>query len=182
MMKRLLNPAAFILLGVVFCAALVFFAGYTFSMELYSKDFTEGKKIPVRFTALGEDLSPQLYWSGAPGNTKSFVLIMDDPDAPGGTWVHWVVYDIPAGTKELAMGVPKDPVLAGGAKQGRNSSGETGYNGPLPPPGPAHRYFFKLYALDTVLGLESGAEKDEVLDAMRGHIVDQAHVMGLFGR
>jgi len=181
-MRSWLNRTAFICVGIVFCAALILFTGYKFSLELYSKDFIAGKKIPEAFTGLGEDVSPELYWSDAPSDTKSFVVIMDDPDAPGGTWVHWVIYDIPASVRKLDRGVPKDAVLADGAKQGKNSFGRIGYNGPMPPPGPEHRYFFKLYALDTVLELKLGVSKDEVLAAMKGHIVDQAHLVGLFGR
>ena len=125
----------------------------TMSFKLSSTFFVPGGMIPKQFTCDGTDVSPALEWSGAPENTKSFSLITDDPDAPVGTWVHWVLYDLPADAKELAEGVRKDEQLSNGARQGRNDFRRIGYGGPCPPPGPAHRYFFKLYALDAVLSL-----------------------------
>jgi hypothetical protein len=138
--------------------------------------------IPKQFTCDGTDVSPALEWSGAPENTKSFSLIADDPDAPVGTWVHWVLYDLPADAKQLAEGVPKDEQLANGARQGRSDFRRMGYGGPCPPPGPAHRYFFKLYALDAQLNLKAGASKADVEKAMAGHILAQASLMGRYQR
>lgn len=151
-----------------------------FRME--SAAFKEGAGIPVRFTCEGEDISPGLAWSGTPAATRSFVLIVEDPDAPGGVWTHWVVYNLPAQTKAMDENQPKEAQLPNGGLQGSSSFGRVGYGGPCPPPGPAHRYFFKLYALDTVLPLEPGAGKQQVIDAMKGHVLGQAQLMGRFKR
>ena len=150
-------------------------------MKLESSAFTQGQPIPQKHTCDGSDQSPELRWSAAPPNTKSFALIADDPDAPAGTWVHWVIYNLPAQANSLQEGVPKTDSAAGGA-QGRNDFGKTGYGGPCPPPGKPHRYFFKLYALDTSLDLRPGAKKQDVERAMQGHIVAQAEVMGTYQR
>jgi Raf kinase inhibitor-like YbhB/YbcL family protein len=152
------------------------------SFKLSSTSFVAGGMIPKQFSCEGTDLSPALEWSGAPENTKSFSLIADDPDAPVGTWVHWVLYDLPADAKQLAEGVPKDELLANGARQGKNDFRRIGYGGPCPPPGPAHRYFFKLYALDAKLNLKAGASKADVEKAMVGHILAQATLMGRYQR
>jgi hypothetical protein len=152
------------------------------TMTLTTNAFTPGGTIPRKFTCEGPDISPALKWSGAPGGTQSYALIADDPDAPVGTWVHWVLYDLPAGTVELAENVPKQEQLPSGALQGRNDFRKIGYGGPCPPPGPAHRYFFKLYALDTKLNLKPGATKAEVEKAMKGHVLAQAELMGKYGR
>jgi len=119
------------------------------TLEVKSPDFASGGTIPKRFTCEGADLSPALEWSAPPSGTQSFALIADDPDAPAGTWVHWVVFDLPPGLRSLPQAVPKNEQLADGSRQGQNDFGKTGYGGPCPPPGKAHRYFFKLYALDT---------------------------------
>jgi hypothetical protein len=156
--------------------------GPAMSLKLISAAFEPGGTIPKKFTCDGPDASPALAWSGAPAGTQSFALIMDDPDAPVGTWVHWVLYDLPAGTRELAEGVAKQEELPGGARQGRNDFRRIGYGGPCPPAGPAHRYFFKLYALDAKLSLKPGATKDEVEKAMKGHILAQSELMGRYGR
>ena len=150
--------------------------------RIESAAFKEGAGIPVRFTCEGEDVSPALTWNGAPAGTRSFALIVEDPDAPGGVWTHWVVYNLPAQTKAMDENQPKQAQLPNGALQGLSSFGRVGYGGPCPPPGPAHRYFFRLYALDTVLSLEPGAGKQQVLDAMKGHILGQAQLMGRFKR
>src|SRR5216683_6772325 len=123
------------------------------SLQLTTSAFPSQGTIPKKFTCDGSDVSPPLAWSGAPPGTRSFALIVDDPDAPVGTWVHWVLYDLPANTKELAEGVPKQEQLSNGARQGRNDFRKIGYGGPCPPPGKPHRYFFKLYALDKKLDL-----------------------------
>ena len=151
-------------------------------MQITSSAFTDGKIIPTRYTCSGADVSPALAWSDAPVGTASFALIADDPDAPRGTWVHWVIYNIPAGTTILAENVPKDKTLSDGSAQGQNDFQRFGYGGPCPPPGKPHRYFFTLYALDIRLNLSSGATKAAVEAAMAGHILAQAQVMGTFAR
>jgi Raf kinase inhibitor-like YbhB/YbcL family protein len=151
-------------------------------MELTSTAFREGDTIPKQFTCDGQDISPTLRWSGAPEGTKSFALIGDDPDAPRGTWVHWVLFNLPTEAHELPEGVPAQKVLPSGAKQGTNDFRKIGYGGPCPPPGKPHRYFFKLYALDRLLELKEGATKQQLLDAMKGHIVAEGQLMGKFGR
>ena len=152
------------------------------TMSLKSPAFSNSSTIPEEFTCDGEDKSPFLEWSNAPSATKSFALIMDDPDAPSGTWVHWVLYDLPQETKNLPEGVAKKEVLTNGAKQGITDFRKVGYYGPCPPQGPPHRYYFKLYALDCMLHLEPKASKIEVESAMEGHILAEAQLMGKYGR
>src|SRR5262249_40429186 len=123
-----------------------------------------------------------LSWTDPPEGAKSFALIADDPDAPGRVWVHWVLYDLSPEVRDLAEGVTRDETLRNGAKQGKNDFGKIGYGGPCPPPGPAHRYFFKLYALDLKIGLPSKATKQQVLDATKGHILAEAELMGTYKR
>jgi Raf kinase inhibitor-like YbhB/YbcL family protein len=152
------------------------------SFQLATTAFSAGGAIPGKFTCDGPDVSPKLAWSDPPGKTQSFALIMDDPDAPAGTWVHWVIYDLPANTRELAEGVAKQEQLSNGARQGRNDFGKIGYGGPCPPPGKPHRYFFKLCALDAKLDLKAGATKADVERAMKGHILTQAELIGRYAR
>jgi len=152
------------------------------ALTLSSPAFQAAAEIPKLHTCDGADVSPPLRWSGAPAGTKSFALIADDPDAPVGTWVHWVLYDLPADTTQLPQGVPKDETIAGGAKQGTNDFRRVGYGGPCPPPGRPHRYFFKLYALDAPTNLKPRATKAEVLRAIEGHVLVQAELMGTYGR
>ncbi len=151
------------------------------TMELKSSAFGYGQPIPTRYTCDGEDISPPLEWTDPPAGTRSFALIMDDPDAPVGVWDHWVLFNIPPETRFLPEGVPPDPDLAQGGRHGRNSWKRLGYGGPCPPGG-THRYFFRLYALDTVLDLSSGATRKDVLRAMGGHILAQAELMGTYRR
>lgn len=151
-------------------------------MELRSAAFNEGDSIHYRYTCDGDDISPKLEWSGVPEGTKSFALICDDPDAPGGTFVHWVLYNWPSHLNSLPEAVSTARELREGALQGQNNFGNTGYGGPCPPGSETHRYYFKLYALDTTLALDAGATKEEVLEAMDGHILDEAHVMGRYQR
>jgi hypothetical protein len=151
------------------------------TMELTSSAFSEGAMIPDKYTCDGSDVSPPLNWKAAPAGTKSFVLICDDPDAPVGTWVHWVYYDIPAGTEGLPENVVPDERPAQGGTQGVNDFRKIGYGGPCPPGG-THRYYFKLYALDTPLNLSSGATKKQVLKAMENHIIGQTQLMGKYKR
>ncbi len=151
-------------------------------MKLSSTAFTEGAVIPAKHTCDERNISPALKWTGVPAETKSLVLIVDDPDAPSGTWVHWLVYDLPPQTSELAEDMPKTQYLPGGAKQGLNDFRALGYGGPCPPPGKAHRYFFKLYALDKQLDLKPGATKRDLERAMANHIIGQAQLMGTYQR
>lgn len=150
-------------------------------MQLTSPAFADGGLIPRRYTCDGDDASPPLAWSGVPATTVSLALIADDPDAPRGTWVHWVLYNLPATTTSLPEALPTDERLPNGALQGRNDFRRTGYGGPCPPSG-THRYFFKLYALDTVLSLEPGATKQQLLQAMEGHVLAEAQLMGRYAR
>ncbi len=152
------------------------------SLQISSTAFSAGETIPKKFTCDGPDAAPKLAWNEPPAKTQSFALIMDDPDAPAGTWVHWVLFDLPADARELVEGVPKQEQLANGTRQGRNDFGKIGYGGPCPPPGSPHRYFFKLYALDAKLNLKAGTTKAEVERDMKGHILGQAELMGRYGR
>lgn len=151
------------------------------TMELTSPAFLQGQPIPLPYTCQGKDLSPALAWSEPPDGTQSFALIMDDPDAPGGTWVHWVLFNIPATARSLPEAFPADASLPDGSLSGKNSWGRTGYGGPCPPSG-THRYFFKLYALDEPLAIQAGADKGELEKAMAGHILATAELMGTFSK
>jgi len=151
------------------------------AFQISSPDFLQGQPIPRKFSCEGMDISPRLNWKDAPGGTASFALIVNDPDAPAGDWVHWILYNIPADSDELAEGIPGEKVLKNGALQGRNSWHQVRYGGPCPPSG-THRYFFRLYALDCRLKLEAGAERQELLRAMQGHILGQAELMGTYTR
>lgn len=151
-------------------------------MNLQALAFKPGADIPAQFTCDGSNISPALTWTTAPDGTQSFALVMEDPDAPGKTWVHWVLYDMPAAERELPEDVATTRTLPSGARQGRNDFGKTGYGGPCPPPGPTHRYYFKLYALDNRLGLQAGATRAQVDRSMRGHVLAEAEVMGRYRR
>ena len=151
-------------------------------MELKSSAFQSGADIPRQYTCDGADRSPPLRWENASAAAKSLALIADDLDAPVGTWVHWVIYDLPAGTNELSEGTPTTDTLSNRAKQGVNDFRKVGYGGPCPPPGPAHRYFFKLDALDAETRLKPRATKQQLLDAMKGHILAEAQLLGRYGR
>jgi len=148
---------------------------------LESRAFDNDSRIPERYTCDGDDLSPPLRWSNQPASTMSFAIVMDDPDAPSGTFVHWVIWNIGAGATELEESVPPSADLPDGRHQGVNSARATGYRGPCPPSG-THRYFFKLYALDSRLDLPSVANKEQLLAAMVGHILGQAELMGRYSR
>ncbi|MBI5242976.1 MAG: YbhB/YbcL family Raf kinase inhibitor-like protein [Elusimicrobia bacterium] len=156
------------------------------AMKLTSPAFKANGFIPKKHTCQGEDVSPPLTWSGAPKDAKSFALIMDDPDAPPGVWVHWVLYDLPPGAAALAEGLAKEEALKDGSKHGLcwgvEEFSNVGYYGPCPPPGKPHHYSFRLYALDKKLGLSAKAAKPELLKAMQGHILAQAELKGLFKR
>lgn len=143
---------------------------------LMSSAFSDGEMIPQKYTCDAENVSPPLFWSDIPEGTESMALIVDDPDAPVGTWVHWVLYDIPADQYSLPEGV------IGVGNEGKNNFGNVGYGGPCPPMGPTHRYFFKIYALATTLGLDAGETKENLERAMEGHILAQGHLMGQYQR
>jgi len=151
------------------------------SIEITSSAFAHEAAIPQKFSCKGEDVSPALAWGEPPAGTQSFALIMDDPDAPAGTWVHWVLFNIPASTRGLPEAFPSDATLPDGSMSGKNSWGKTGYGGPCPPSG-THRYFFKLYALDEMLGISAGATKGELEKAMVGHILATGELMGTFSK
>ncbi|MGB9601248.1 MAG: YbhB/YbcL family Raf kinase inhibitor-like protein [Limisphaerales bacterium] len=184
-MNRLIKPCWKVLAVLLFvCSGLNLISAEKGGkiMQLKSSAFANGQPIPVKYTGQGKDISPPLEWSDAPAGTKSFAIISDDPDAPVGVWVHWVIYDIPANVTKLDENVPTKETLPTGAKQGINDFGNVGYGGPMPPPGKPHRYFFKLYALDTVLNLKPRASKQQLLRAMQGHILAQAELMGTYQR
>jgi hypothetical protein len=170
-----------VFLSVLFAGLL--FAGTAFGLQLTSPAFDEGEEIPLEYTGKGENISPPLSWNGVPEGTKSFVLIMEDPDAPLGTWIHWVVYDIPSASTSLEKDISQDAALPDGTKQGLNSFRWTGYGGPNPPPGKPHRYVFSLYAVDMKLeNIPPASNMGRVLRAIQGHILGWARLTGTFGR
>jgi Raf kinase inhibitor-like YbhB/YbcL family protein len=148
---------------------------------LASSAFANGGSIPARYSCLGEEASPPLEWSEPPAGVKSFALIMDDPDASMGTWVHWVLYNIPITAQGWPENTPNDAELVNGAMQGKNSGGRIGYGGPCPPSG-THHYFIRLYALDTMLDPGSGVNKEQLLSAMQGHVLAQSELIGVFSK
>ncbi|MCI0470838.1 MAG: YbhB/YbcL family Raf kinase inhibitor-like protein [Candidatus Aminicenantes bacterium] len=150
-------------------------------MKLTSPAFQHEGKIPDKFSCKGEDISPALAWENPPAGTKSFALICDDPDAPMGTWDHWLLFNIPAADREIPEAIPCRREIANGARHGKNSWGRSDYGGPCPPGG-THRYFFRLYALDTLLDLKPGASKKEIKKAMEKHILAEAELMGKFSK
>jgi len=149
------------------------------SFQVRSPAFAEGQPIPELHSCEGRDISPPLVWTEPPAGTRSLALICDDPDAPGGVWVHWVLYNLPSTTRELPQNVAPEPVLALGERQGRNSWGRIGYGGPCPPSG-THRYFFRLFALDVMLETPAGCSRVEIEAAMRGHVIGHAQLMGTY--
>jgi hypothetical protein len=151
-------------------------------LTILSAAFAMGAAIPPKHTCLGDDVSPPLSWTGAPAETKSIAVLCDDPDAPAGDWVHWVLFNLPGDTGELAENVAKSARLPNGAVQGVNDFGRPGYGGPCPPPGKAHRYYFRVYALDAALPLGPGVRMKDVLRAMEGHILAKGELMGTFRR
>ena len=150
-------------------------------LELTSSSFTAGQ-IPTKFTCDGSDTSPTLAWSATPAMTQSFALIVIDPDAPSGEFVHWVAYNLPAEKRDLAEGLPKQEQLPDGTRQGINDFGKAGYGGPCPPGKSAHRYVFELYALDTKLNLPGGATREQVEKALKGHVLARGELTGRYQR
>ncbi|RMD45353.1 MAG: YbhB/YbcL family Raf kinase inhibitor-like protein [Aquificota bacterium] len=159
-----------------------FSEGKDMGIVVKSSDFKNGGYIPVKYTCDGTDISPEISWSNFPENTKSFVIIMDDPDAPVGTFTHWIVYDIPANINKFSENFPKVADI-NGIKQGINDFRKVGYGGPCPPRGKPHRYFIKIYALDVSnLNIPAMSSRKTVEEAMKGHIIDEGYLMGLYGR
>lgn len=156
--------------------------GGAMDFRIKSDVFKEGEVIPEKYSCEGEDVSPPLKWENVPDEAQSLALIADDPDAPMGTWVHWVIFNIPTSITDLEENIPAQEELSNGAKQGRNGFKKIGYGGPCPPPGSAHRYYFKLYALDKKLELSSGVTKSDLVDAMEGHIISKAELIGKYSR
>ena len=152
------------------------------SLTLSSPSFSNGGDIAKKFTCEGADLSPQMSWTDPPAGTKSFALLVDDPDAPVGNWNHWALWNLPPSARGLSEGMSKEARLPDGSQQGLNDFRKTGYNGPCPPAGKPHRYYFKLFALDAKLDLKAGSGKPELEAAIKGHILAQAESMGRFGR
>lgn len=155
--------------------------GENMALTIRSSVFKREEMIPGKYTCDGEDISPPLKWSGVPDDAESLALIADDPDAPGKTWVHWVLFNLPPETDALPGHMPTDPTLKNGAVQGITDFGRSGYGGPCPPGG-VHRYYFKLYALDTTLDLTPKARKSDVVKAMEGHILAEGQLMGKYSR
>jgi Raf kinase inhibitor-like YbhB/YbcL family protein len=151
-------------------------------LTLTSPAIAPGATIPAEFACTGADRSPELSWSGAPKSTVTFALLVDDPDAPGGTFFHWVAYNIPASRTSLPAGVPQSAEIPAGGKQGMNSFGHLGYNGPCPPPGKTHHYRFHLYAVDSEVNVGDQADAPAIQSAIKGHVAGDAELVGTFQR
>ena len=167
--------------GLFLCLYLAVLAGGDLKMEIKSPAFRDGGSIPPMYTCDGADLSPPLTFNAPPKGTRSLALIVDDPDAPAGIWVHWVAWNIPPGARSLEEGVQKSATLPDGTHQGVNDFGRVGYGGPCPPSG-THRYFFKLYALDRSLDLKPTTTSRDLQTSMQGHVLAQAEVIGRYAR
>jgi Raf kinase inhibitor-like YbhB/YbcL family protein len=185
-LRSVVKAAAFFLLGFLLTnhslAALAKPKSASTTLQLASAAFSEGAPMPARYTCDDKNASPPLSWSGAPAGTKSFVLIADDLDTASGTWTHWVVCDLPAGASGLPEDAARNPSALGSARQGLNDFKHPGYDGPCPPPGKAHRFRFKLYALDALLELTPGATRKAVESAMVGHVLAEAQLTGTYQR
>lgn len=178
-MKRIL--VVILLFSISACTSNTQTEPVNASIEITSSTFANDGSIPVDYSCDGSDISPALAWTEPPAATKSFALIMDDPDASSTPWVHWVIFNIPASARGLDEGLPTDAKLSDGSLQGRSSAYSTGYHGPCPPSG-THHYVFKLYALDTILSLDESTNKSALLDAMDGHILANGELIGTFVR
>lgn len=178
--RRLLEAAAAFLILVM----LVRFSGTVQAarLDVRSPAFANGDRIPVKYTCSGENVSPPLEWDKGPTGTQSYAVIGDDPDAPGGPFTHWVMFNVPNGVTRLEEHVPTIDTLGDGTIQGENHMGRIGYTGPCPPPGKPHRYKFNVYSLDTRLSLSPGASKEDLLKAMSGHVLAQGELTGIYGR
>lgn len=181
-----------IIRGLILCAAIAGVLATTGStmtppetkrkMEISSGAFKDGQPIPIQYTCGGKNISPPLTWKGAPGNTQSFVLMVDDPDSPTGIWTHWALFNVPSDISELDEDFTKPQAATPSAKEGLNSFKKVGYGGPCPPAGKQHRYFFKIYALDITLNLQSGASRNDIEAAMTKHILAIGQLMGTYQR
>lgn len=193
--RRLLAKSASVALGMaafLLAAGLILAAGRSNAraqqeassgkLRLATSAFKVGGAIPKKFTCDGADTSPALDWNDPPPGTRSFALIADDPDAPGGTFTHWLVYDLPAGQRRLPEGIARGGEIQGGGLQGVNDFQKTGYAGPCPPPGKAHRYYFRLYALDGKVNLRPAASRQELEPALQGHVLAHSEIMGKYQR
>ncbi len=166
----------------VLVISLILFSINSFALNLTSSVFENGGYIPDRYTCDGKNYSPPLTWNQVPKGTKSFVLIVDDPDAPVGTWVHWIVYSVPSDLKGLEENIDKEKLNSSGAKAGKNDFGRIGYGGPCPPSGQTHKYLFKLYALDQDITIEEGATKSEIINQIQGRIISETKLIGFYQR
>jgi Raf kinase inhibitor-like YbhB/YbcL family protein len=151
-------------------------------IRVMSPAFAEKETIPFEYTGFGANVSPEISWGSVPAGTASIAVIVSDPDAPAGTWYHWLIYDIPPGAGRLAMNIGTLPELEDGSRQGVNDFKKIGYFGPMPPRGAAHRYFFTVYALDVKLDIGPGADKKTVLEAMMGHVLAEGTLTGSYAR
>ncbi len=152
---------------------------YMHTVNIFSNSFKNNEKIPAKYTCQGEEASPQLHWDNIPENTKSIAIICDDPDAPAGTWIHWIIFNIPPEMNELTEKFPHDSIMDNGIKQGLNSSNFVGYQGPCPPSG-EHRYFFKIYALDIILDIGYNIHKEDLLSVIDSHVLGYGEMIGLY--
>ena len=152
------------------------------NLSVTSKTVNEGKTIPLNHTGDGKDVSPEISWDKAPATTKTFALTLEDPDAPGGKWFHWIIFNVPANTRSLKENVDKAPTLPDGSSQGKNDFGKIGYNGPAPPKGSEHHYIYKVFALDNKLALKPGCDKKQFYEAITGHVVAKGRLTGLYKR
>jgi Raf kinase inhibitor-like YbhB/YbcL family protein len=182
LLERIANLSAYLALIVVLAASASTLAADRGPLVLSSSAFASGATIARQYTCDSADNSPPLTWDGVPDGTKSFALILADPDAPSGNFIHWVVYNLPAAARSLPEALQKTKSIASGGAQGINSFGRIGYNGPCPPRGPAHHYHFKLYALDAALDLKSAASAAAVEAGVKGHVLATAELVGTFGR
>jgi Raf kinase inhibitor-like YbhB/YbcL family protein len=188
-MRRVLRFDFWLLAGLLLLAACqpggsetLLEQGTVPALQLESSAFSPGQAIPQRYTCDGEDISPSLSWSEPLSDTQSLAILCEDPDAPGGTWNHWVFFNVLPTTRSLPEGVPPDQVVEGVGVQGSNSWQRVGYGGPCPPSGSVHRYVFKVYALDTTLDLGVGADAKDVKKAMAGHVLAEGQLTGQYGR
>jgi Raf kinase inhibitor-like YbhB/YbcL family protein len=152
------------------------------AITVTSASFKQGETIPKRYSCEGENISPAITWSAGPSGTKSYALVCEDPDAPSGMFIHWVMYNIPASEHGLAENIEKKDVLPNGTREGKNGAGNTGYTGPCPPPGKPHRYFFRVFALDTELNLSGDVTRDLLMAAIQSHILAEGSIMGTYQR
>jgi hypothetical protein len=177
-----LPPLIIVVLALIVPAKVRGQEGASSVIKLKTTSFTPGGLIPKRFTCEGANVSPALAWTDPPAGTQSFAIIEDDPDAPSGTFVHWVVYDLPAAYRKLPEALSGDDQMPGGSRQGTNDFSRTGYSGPCPPPGRPHRYFIRLYALDAILNLPPAATRKQLDAALQGPLLAQAALRGRFAR